>query len=370
VKLAGIAFALSAVALAGCAAGLSALAPATNAHDAPAHAHALPYGTPTPDPNHLYVDHNGTFSVYALPLDPASKPLRSLPEASPGALPPQIAADQFGNVALATPTQILLYNAPITSFAPKRARMTIPLTPAITQLGASGADLTDLEFDPNENLWLLNNYGGGSVAELQAPLTKYEVASAVIGFGVAGTKTASYGSVRQARFDVNSNLFVYATQTQGSFSLLFKSGFPYDIPPSGVDGLDLSTPDYVDPTQWNNGPPTQLAGGLLLGQYNGLLASPAPGHSPPPNSQVLAQFDLPILPVKGVFPSNYVNDVVAALVADPNRSVFYTLRAADGALEVYGIPLSNGAKPHFVIPCAARLASLCSNKPEHLFLAP
>jgi hypothetical protein len=332
---------------------------------------ALQFFTPTPPPGHLYVDHNGTFYVYALPLNRTSKPQRSIVEAPGQALPPQIAADQFGNVALASPLEIDLFRAPIRSFALKAAHLRIPLTPAITQIGPSGADLADLEYDPNENLWLVNNYGGGQVTELQTPLQKYSVAAATIPFGVPGTKSAPYGSLRQARFDVNATIYVYATQPQGQSSLLFKSSFPYAAAPSPVDGLSLGVPDFVDPSQYPNGPPPAIAAGVLIGQYTGSLQSPAPGKSPTPPVQVLAQFNLPLVPVSGVgvFPSVVVNDVSAALVADPSRNVFYSLAASNGALDVYDLPLTGG-KPKMALRCAAKAAALCNDKPEHVFLAP
>ncbi len=372
-KLAASAFVTLCLALVGCTVGggSSGLVPGDRA----AGRHASPYlqfFTPTPAPGHLYVDHDGTFSVYALPLTPVSKPVRTLLEAPGQLLPPQIAADLFGNVALASPTEIDLYHAPIRSFARSHAYLKIPLTPAITQIGPSGADLADLEFDPNLNLWLVNNYGGGQVTELQAPLNKYAVAAATVFFGIPGTKAGPYGSLRSARFDVNASLYVYATQPQGQYSLLFKNSFPYASAPSPVDGLDLSIPDYVDPSQYPNGPPPALASGVLIGQYNGLLVAPAPGRSPPPPVERLAEFDLPLMPVNGVgvFPAAVVDDVSSALVADPARSVFYSLSAADGKLKVYGIPLSSGVTPHFALRCSAKAASPCNAKPQHLFLAP
>lgn len=127
-------------------------------------------------------------------------------------------------------------------------------------------------------------------------------------------------------------------------------------------------PIFVDPSQWVNGPPPELAGGLLLGQYVGPPASPAPGKSPLPNVSVIAQYTLPIVPLLGVFPSASVNDVSAGLVADPNRSVFYSLTASNGTLKVYTIPLGQG--PLLTLPCPARPGTLCSNKPQHIFLAP
>jgi hypothetical protein len=370
-KFAAFAFVTLCIGLIGCAAGGGS--PGIVPGDRAAGRYASPllqFFTPTPAPGHLYVDHNGTFSIYALPLKRTSKPLRTLLEAPGTVLPPQIAGDLFGNVALASPSEIDLFHAPIRSFARNRAYLKIPLTPAITQIGPSGADLADIEFDPNLNLWLVNNYGGGQVTELQAPLHKYAVAAASVLFGVPGTKAGPYGSLRNARFDASASLYVYATQPQGSFSLLFKNGFPYASAPSPVDGLDLAIPDYVDPSQYPNGPPPALAAGVLIGQYTGLLASPAPGKSAPPPVERLAQFNLPLMPVNGVFPSAVVEDISSALVADPSRSVFYSLSAADGTLKVYGIPLGNAAKPHIALRCAAKTAALCNGKPEHLFLAP
>jgi hypothetical protein len=369
-KLAAFAFVALCLGLIGCTVGGGS--PGITPGDttaARAYSPNVQFFTPTPAPGHLYVDHNGTFSVYKLPLNGKSKPLQSLPEAAGQSLPPQIAADLYGNVALASPTEIDLYHAPIHSFALKHAYLRIPLTPAITQIGPSGADLADLEFDPNLNLWLVNNFGGGQVTELQAPLHKYAVASSTIFFGIPGTKSASYGSLRNARFDVSASIYVYATQPQGLSSVLFKSSFPYAAPPSPVDGLDLSIPDYVDPSQYPNGPPPALAAGVLIGQYNGILASPAPGKSPQPPQEHLAQFNLPLLPVNGVFPSAIVNDVSSAIVADPSRSVFYSLSTSDGSLKVYGIPLNAGATDHFALRCPAKPAA-CNDAPEHLFLAP
>jgi hypothetical protein len=369
-KFAALAFAILCFGLIGCT--VSGGSPGSMPGDQAAGAvPALQFFTPTPPPGHLYVDHNGTFFVYKLPLSPVSKPQRKLLEAPGQSLPPQIAADLFGNVALASPTEIDLFHAPIRSFARNRAYLKIPLTPAITQIGPSGADLADLEFDPNLNLWLVNNYGGGQVSELQAPLHKYGVAAATILFGIPGTKSGPYGELRNARFDVNASIYVYATQPQGQSSVLFKSSFPYAAAPSPVDGLDLAIPDYVDPSQYPNGPPPALAAGVLIGQYNGLLASPAPGKSPPPPVERLAEFDLPLMPVNGVgvFPSAVVNDIASAIVADPARAVFYTLSASDGKLKVYGIPLSTNVAPHFALHCAAT-ATQCNDKPEHLFLAP
>jgi len=370
-KFAALTLAVLCLGLIGCS--VSEGPPGTTPGGLAAFAHVSPklqYFTPTPPPGHLYVDHDGTLYVYALPLKPAAKPLRSIVEEAGQTIAPQIAADQFGNVAIATPTQIQLFHAPIRSFAAKNAYLTIPFTPAITQIGPSGADLADLEFDPDLNLWILNNYGGGEASELQAPLRKYAVAAAQIQFGVPGTKASSYGNLRNARFDQNSTIYVYATQPQGQFSELFKNGFPYATYPGSYYGLDLSVPDFVDPSQWPNGPPPALASGVLLGQYNGSLASPAPGKSPTPAVSVLAEFNLPIIAVNGVYPSAYVNDTSAAIVADASRMVFYSLAQANGALDVYALPLATGAKPIFAIPCAAKLPALCDDKPEHLFLAP
>ena len=38
-------------------------------------------------------------------------------------------------------------------------------------MGPSGADLMDIEYDPNENLWLFNNLGA-EITELRSPISK------------------------------------------------------------------------------------------------------------------------------------------------------------------------------------------------------
>ena len=138
-----------------------------------------PPPTTTPAARRLYVDHNGTLYQYALPLTPQSKPQRRLREWPGLGFAPQITVDTFGNVALASSKSIRLFRAPIVSFTRRSAGLNIPLTPAITEIGVSGADLVDIEYDPNLNLWLLNNLGG-EVSELRAPLSKSSVAAVTI----------------------------------------------------------------------------------------------------------------------------------------------------------------------------------------------
>ena len=201
--------------------------------------------TPSPPPTHLYVDHNGTFFAYTLPLSESSKPLRRLVEDPGAAFPPQLAVDPFGRVAIVTAAEIRFFYPPIRSFEPSAARLTIELSPAITQIGPSGADVIDAEFDPSDNLWLFSGLGG-EISELVAPFRRSSIASVVIPFGAPGTKTASYGVV-QGRFDVSSNLYIYAASATGA--QLFKTGFPYAKPPSPT-GLNVEQADFLDSSQY------------------------------------------------------------------------------------------------------------------------
>jgi hypothetical protein len=81
----------------------------------------------------------------------------------------------------------------------------------------------------------------------------------------------------------------------------------------------------------------------------------------------MAQFVQPF-PVTGPFPDATVNTIVGALIADPQRSVFYTLDNSSGALSVWALPLKANAVPQFMLPCPG--TTNCADKPEHLFLAP
>lgn len=322
-----------------------------------------PLPGPTPAANLLYVDHNGIFYEYALPLKDGARPLRTLTE-WPGAIAaPAIAADQYGNVALANATEIRLFNKPIVSFAPSRAKLKIKLNPAITNMGQFGADLADIEFDPNENLWLLNNLGS-TVAEVRAPLSNSSIAALTIAFGVPGSKTAGFTTLVQARFDVNATLYVYASSS--TRSRLFKTGFPYAKPPGSL-GINLDQADFVDASQWPPTAPNQPS--LLLGQYFGALHSPRPGSPPSPPVNVTGQFAQPLNPQLGLFPDAHINTIAGALVADPYRSSFYTLDAGNGSLRLYGLPMPDNAKAKISLRCLAG-PSNCSEKFEHLFLAP
>lgn len=324
----------------------------------------MPPPTVTPAAKRLYVDHNGTFYEYALPLTPASKPNRTLVEWPGLPTAPQIAVDPLGRVALASPSFIRIFAPPIVSFAVSRAKLVVPLTPAITQVGPSGAVLADIEYDPNQNLWLLNNIGG-AITELRAPISKSSVAAVTIIFGAPGSKTAGFSTLIQARFDVNAALYVYASSS--TRARVFKTGFPYAKPPSSI-GLNLAQADFVDSSQWLPTAPQQPS--LLLGQYLGALRSPAPGSPPSPPVNVLSQFAEPLnARQQGLFPDQFANTIVGALIADPPRSSFYTLDAATGRLDVYGLPMQNKAKPKLSLPCRGG-SSHCSHKPEHLLLAP
>jgi hypothetical protein len=321
-----------------------------------------PLPTPTPAPALLYVDHQGILYEYALPLSGASKPLRSLVEAPGSGLAPRIAVDPNGKVAVATPTTLRIFNPPILSFAPSRAKLTLALTPAITQVGSAGAQLNDLEYDPNGNLWLVNLLG--EISDLTVPISKSSVAALAIEFGAPGSKAAGFTPI-QARFDVNAALYVFAGNS--TRNLLFKLSFPYAKPPSPT-GLDLSNAGFVDSSQYLPTNPNPIP--LILGQYVGALKSPPPGSPPPPPVNRLSQFAVPLNPVQGLFPDVTVNTTVGALVADPPRSVFYVLNALTGRLAEYDLPLHNMAAPKLSLPCLAGTSKCIGLTSEHLFLAP
>jgi len=322
-----------------------------------------PLPSNSPAASLLYADHNGTLYAYRLPLKAGAKPLRTLTEWPGAAIAPEIAVDPYGNVAIANNEKIRFFRPPITSFEPSHSYLSLTLTPAITEVGTSGADLSDIEFDPNLNLWLFNNLGA-EITELRAPITKSSVAALWIGFNIPGTKTAGFSTLVQGRFDINATLYVYAESS--TRARLFKDGFPYARPPSSI-GLNLSQAGFVDSSQWP--PQAPEAPSLLLGQYIGILRSPPPGSPPPPPVNVLGEFTLPLNPVRGLFPDAHVSTIVGALVPDPLRAAFYTLDAGDGELDEYGLPLKGQAKPKISIPCLAG-PSNCSQKGEHVFLAP
>jgi hypothetical protein len=303
------------------------------------------------------------FYEYALPLTRASKPERTLVEWRGLATAPQIAVDPLGFVALASTNLIRIFAPPIVSFGASHAKLALPLTPAITQVGPAGADLVDIEYDPNQNLWLLNNLGG-EVTELRTPISKSSVAAVTIIFGAPGSKTAGFSTLIQARFDINAALYVYASSS--ARSRVFKTGFPYAKPPSSI-GLNLAQADFVDSSQWLPTAPQQPS--LILGQYFGPLHSPHPGSPPSPPVNMLSQFTPPLSLQQGLFPSEVVNTIVGALIADPPRASLYSLDAATGRLDVYGLPLLSHAKPKISLPCLGG-SSACVHKLEHLFLAP
>jgi hypothetical protein len=322
----------------------------------------------TPPAKWLYVDHYGKFYAYALPISKGSTPQRTLTEWPGSKFPPVIAVDPFGNVALASPTQIKIFHPPIESLDPSKAILTIPLTPAITNIGTAGANLVDLEYDPTGNLWLFNDLGP-QITELRTPFSKHMVADLSIVFGAPGSKTAGFNILTQGRFDVNSTLYVYATaQTKqgGSISKLFKIGFPYAKPPSPLN-VNLLAADFVDSSQYL--PQSHNPATVLLGQYDGPLHSPHPGDPPSPPVDVLSQFAEPLQPVNGLFPSNIVNEIVGALTADAPRQAFYTLDAGTGSLDAFPLPMQSHSQPLFSIGCIGG-ASMCSHQSEHLFLAP
>lgn len=325
---------------------------------------AGPGATPSPAAKTLYVDHHGTLYRYALPLTAGEKPSQALVEAPGSALTPQLSVDPYGTIAVATTTTVRVFGRPIQSLQPKYAKLTVKLTPAITEIGPAGADLVDIEYDPNNNLWLLNNLGG-EISELAAPIQKNSVAAVTISFGAPGTKAAGYTALIQGRFDVSAALYVYAASAAANRSSLFKISFPYAKPPSPV-GIDIGQADFIDSSQYL--PTDPHPNSLLLGQYDGPLSSPPPGQPPPPPSNVLAQFTEP-LPSHGLFPSAHTDSIVGALIADPQRDAFYTLDVSTGTLSEFALPMQNGAKPKFTIPCPG-VPSNCSGQSEHLYLAP
>lgn len=349
---------MAAAAVAAAFSGCGASGPAPETLEQP------PPPTSTPAAKLLYVDHNGLFYEYRLPLQAGSKPLRELTEWPGLAVAPAIAADQYGNVALASSQQLRIFKRPIVSFAASRAALKLTLTPAITNVGTSGADLVDMEYDPNENLWLFNNLGA-DISELRNPISKSSVAALWIIFGAPGSKTAGYTTLVQGRFDVNAALYVYASTSTGR-SRVFKIGFPYAKPPGSL-GINLAQADFVDTTEW---PPTAPnAPSLLLGQYTGALRSPTPGSPPSPPVDVMGQFPQPLNPQQGLFPDAHIDGISGALIADPYRYSFYSLDAGTGRLDVFGLPMKSQAKPSLSLSCLAGPTN-CSNKLEHIFLAP
>jgi len=347
----------TAFAAAGCGGGGSGPAPVAIS--------SPPLATPTPPANLLYVDHNGILYQYALPLSKTSKPQKVLNEAPGSALVPKLAVNPYGTFAVASTTTLRIFNPPIVSFAPTHAKVSIPLTPAITQVGSNGATLTDVEYDPNGNLWLVNILG--EISELEAPISRNtQSASLTIPFGAPGTKTAGF-TPEHASFDINATLYVFGGSSgQQIQDRLFKTSFPYAKQPSST-GLNLDFADFVDSSQYLPTNPNPVP--VILGQYYGPLKSPPPGSPPPPPVTGLAQFAQPLNPVQGFFPDATVNTIVSALAADPPRNLFYTLDQATGRLDAYALPLSPQAKPSLSLPCLAG-ASRCNNQPEHLFMAP
>jgi hypothetical protein len=352
-----VALVASLLAVAGCGGGGSGPAPVAIS--------SPPLPTPTPAPGKLYVDHNGILFEYALPLKANAKPVRRLVEAPGSGIAPQLAVAPYGSVAIVTATTLRVFKPPVVSFEPARAQVSIPLTPAITQVGPAGAELTDAEYDPNGNLWLVNVLG--EISELAAPTSRStQTASLTIQFGAPGTKTSGFSPVH-ASFDVNATLYVFAATSNGiQTARLFKVGFPYAKPPSGT-GLNLDFADFVDSTQYLPTNPNPRP--VILGQYNGSLQSPPPGQPPPPPVNRLAQFAQPLDPVQGLFPDATVNTLVGAVAADAPRTVFYALDQITGRLDVYPLPMAPNAKPVLTLACLGG-ANYCSDKPEHLFLAP
>lgn len=333
---------------------------------------AAVYPTPPPTPSaRLYVDHNGTIFIYKLPLTLKSKPEQVLAQ-SPGSTSTAVAVDGLGEIAVGTPSELRLFGGPkkhVTTLSPTKAWLRIPLTPAITSIGINGAAIADLEFDPTNNLWLVSAGGVPEVTELQRPFTKQATAVSTVIFGASGTKAAGFSAVSQARFDISSALYVYAGNNnvpppQGQ--QLFKSSFPY-VKPVTSTGLDLEQADFVDSSQYLISNPYPIP--MILGQYFGPLHSPPPQAPPPPPVDELAQFQNPINVVQGPYPVATVNVVVGGLIADPPRMKIYTLRASDGQLQVWPIPLVNNGLPKISLRCPGT-KTLCLTGSEKLFLGP
>ncbi len=349
--------------LAGVAALTAAVAGCGTSGPAPLTVEQPPPPTSTPASNVLYVDHNGTLYAYRLPLAADSKPIKTLPEWPGLAVAPQIAVDQYGNVAVSSPTAMRFFHPPIVSLAASHAYLGLKLTPSITNIGAGGADLSDIEYDASENVWLFNNLGP-AITELRSPISKRSVAALSIAFGAPGSKTAGYTTLVQGRFDINAALYVYASSS--TQSRLFKISFPYGKPPGSL-GIDLQQADFVDSSEW---PPTAPnAPSLLLGQYFGQLQSPKPGSPPSPPVTVTAQFPQPFNPSQGRFPNAHVAALIGALAADTYRYSFYTLDAGTGDLDVWGLPMAANDKSKLRLRCLGGPTN-CSHKSEHLFLAP
>ncbi len=317
----------------------------------------------TPPAKWLYVDHFGTLYEYRLPLAVASKPVRTLKESAGSGATPVIAVGPYGEVALANPQTLRIFKPPIVSFDPSHAALSIKLTPAITQVGPYGAELIDLEYDPNDNLWLFSNLGG-EISELRPPLSKHSIAALTIGFGQPGTKSAGFTMV-QGRFDVNAALYIYALNGL-EVGRLFKDSFPYAKQPSSI-GINLAQADFVDASQYL--PTSKNPADLLLGQYTGELRTPKPGAPPSPPVDVMGQFYEPLQPTKGLIPNDHVDTVVRALVADPPRELFYVTDSTSGELNAFGLPLQGGAKPVLKLDCLAGTTN-CEAASQHLFLAP
>lgn len=347
-----VVFAIAAAVIAGC--GTTGPGPASSPIPVPPN--------PTPPAKMVYVDHAGTLFGYLLPLQANSKPSLTLTEWPKAANPPAIAVGPNGEVALSDDHDIRIFEPPIVSFEASHAKLTIPLTPAITEVGPYGADLVDMQYDPNDNLWLVNDLGG-EISELRPPLSKNMVASLTVPFGQPGSKTAGFTPL-QGRFDVNATLYIYARAAIRS--RLFKDAFPYAKQPSTM-GIDLSQADFVDSSQYL--PQSKNPASVLLGQYYGPLHSPRPGSPPSPPVNVVSQFDEPLdYGNRGLFPDNIVHAIVGALTADAPRQLFYTLDNDTGRLDVYPLPLTPRAKSLVSLPCSAG-PSQCSSR-EHLFLTP
>jgi hypothetical protein len=341
--------------ISGCGATASGPAPIT----------APPQGplNPTPPAKWLYVEHNGIFDEYQLPLAAGSKPVRTLNDWPRLAIAPAIAVGPYGDVAVSNNESIRIFAPPIVSFEASHAKLSLTLTPAITEVGPYGADLVDMEYDPNNNLWLFNNLGG-EVSELRPPLTKRSIAALTFGFGQPGSKTAGFTMV-QARFDVDATLYIYGATAQQR-ARLFKDSFPYAKQPSSM-GINLAQADFVDASQYLPSAPNPAD--LLLGQYIGELRTPKPGSPPSPPVDVMGQFYEPLQPTKGLIPNDHVDTIVRALAADPPRERFYVTESDTGDLDVFGLPLQGGAKPILTFKCLAGGVN-CSAASQHLFLAP
>ena len=353
---------IAAAVIAAASSGCGASGPAPEGASGPP---VPPNGTPAP--NLLYVDHNGTFYIYRLPLAQGSKPERTLTEWPGLTVAPVIAADQFGNVAVASPNELRLFQAPIRSFAPSRAKLRLKLTPAITAIGTSGdAALVDLEYDPNGNLWLFNNVGPG-ITELRAPVTQVERRGDLHSlrrsrledgrFHVADSRTLRH---QRDALRLREQHRGTAARTLVQVRLSVRQAARIAWHQSGPSRLRGLKPVAADGGKRAVALARTVYRRAALAQ-TGRTAFAARQRDQPVRAAIQSG--------PGLFPNEHANTIVGALAADTYRYSFYTLDAGDGALDVWDLPMRSNAKAKLSLPCLAGQGN-CGEKGEHVFLAP